>query len=468
MTIKKDSQKECSMNDMEYIKDLVQKSRQALKEIESFDQIQVDRIVREIAKYVFDNAEELAEMSVKETGMGGLEYKTKKNLGKARIMWHSLKDKKSIGIISENEETGIIEIAKPVGVVGAIQPTTNPQVTPMANAMAAIKGRNSIIVAPHPRAEKTTKYLVDKWNERIAKLGAPKNLIQYVDGASVERTKLLMQNVDVIVATGGPGMVKAAYSSGKPSYGVGQGNVQTIIDADVDMKAAVKMIIDGRVFDQGIICSGEQTIITPVDRYEEMRKEVEAYGGYWIEKEADREKLLNTLFPEGKTNKEMVGQTVQHIAKASGVEIPEGTKVIVIPEESWKKDSLLRKEKMFPVITPFKYEKFSEAIDIAIENLELEGKGHSVSIHSHNDDHIREMGLRVPVSRVIVNQPCATHNGGNFVNGLNATSTLGCGSWGNNSISENFYYKHLLNITRVAKVMKNPVVPTDEELWEEV
>lgn len=456
------------MNDTEYIKDLVQKSRQALKEIESFDQVQVDRIVREIAKYVFDNAEPLAEMSVKETGMGGLEYKTKKNLGKARIMWHSLKDKKSIGIISEDEEAGIIEIAKPVGVVGAIQPTTNPQVTPMANAMAAIKGRNSIIVAPHPRAEKTTKYLVDKWNERIAKLGAPKNLIQYVDGASVERTKLLMENVDVIVATGGPGMVKAAYSSGKPSYGVGQGNVQTIIDSDVDMKAAVKMIIDGRVFDQGIICSGEQTIITPVDRYEEMRSEVEAYGGYWIEKEADREKLIETLFPEGKTSKEMVGQTVQDIAKASGVAIPEGTKVIVIPEESWKKDSLLRKEKMFPVITPFKYEKFSEAIDIAIENLELEGKGHSVSIHSHNDDHIKELGLRVPVSRVIVNQPCATHNGGNFVNGLNATSTLGCGSWGNNSISENFYYKHLLNITRVAKVKKNPVVPTDEELWEEI
>ena len=455
------------MEDSKYIKDLVKKSRQALEEIESYDQKSVDRLVRAIAKYVFDNAQELAEMSVAETGMGGVEYKRKKNLGKARIMWHSLKGKKSIGIISEDEESGIIKVAKPVGVVGAIQPTTNPQVTPMANAMAAIKGRNSIIIAPHPRAEKTTKYLVDRWNEILETLGAPKYLVQYVDGASVERTKHLMENVDVIVATGGPGMVKAAYSSGRPSYGVGQGNVQTIIDRDVDMREAVKMIIDGRVFDQGIICSGEQTIITPVERYEEMRKEVEAYGGYWIEKEEDREKILAVLFPEGKTSKDMVGQTVQAIGTAAGIEIPEDSKVIVIPEEASKKESLLRKEKMFPVITPFKYEKFSEAVEIVIENLELEGKGHSVSIHSNNDENIKELGRRAPVSRVVVNQPCATHNGGNFVNGLNATSTLGCGSWGNNSISENFYYKHLLNITRIAKVKKNPVVPTDEELWGE-
>lgn len=453
------------MNDAEYIKDLVAKSRAALKEIESFDQRTIDLIVREIARYVYDNAKELAEMSVKETGMGTVEYKTGKNLGKAKILWHSLKGKKSIGIISEDEESGIIEIAKPVGVVGAIQPTTNPQVTPMANAMAAIKGRNTIIIAPHPRAENTTKYLVDRWHEVLKKFNAPEHLIQYVDGASVERTKLLMENVDVIVATGGPGMVKAAYSSGRPSFGVGQGNVQTIIDRDADMKEAIKMIVDGRVFDRGIICSGEQTIITPADRYDEMRKELEAYGGYWIEKDEDREKLLKTLFPEGKTNKDMVGQDVQTIAKAAGVKIPEGTEVIVMPEEASVKNSLLRKEKMFPVITPFKYEKFSEAVDIAIENLEIEGKGHSVSIHSHNDEHIKELGVRAPVSRVIVNQPCATHNGGSFVNSLNATSTLGCGSWGNNSISENFYYKHLLNITRVAKVKKNPVIPTDEELW---
>lgn len=455
------------MTDEAYIKELVDKSRKALKEIESFSQKTIDKIVRELAKYVFDNAEELAKMSVAETKMGAVEFKTAKNIGKARILWHSLKGKKSMGIISDNDETGIIEVAKPVGIVGAIQPTTNPQVTPMANAMSAIKGRNSIIIAPHPRAMKTTKHLVDNWNKLIKKHGAPENLIQYVDGASVDRTKFLMQNVDVIVATGGPGMVKAAYSSGKPSFGVGPGNVQCIIDRDVDIKEAIKKIVDGRTFDLGIICSGEQTIITPVDKYEEMKKELEAYGGFWVENEDDRTKLLNVLFPEGKTNRDLVGQSVETIAKAAGLTIPSGTKVIVLPENTKNKKSLLRREKMFPVITPFKYNEFSEAVDIAIENLEIEGKGHSVSIHSNNEEHIRELGMRAPVSRVLVNQTCATSSGGSFQNGLNPSSTLGCGSWGNNSISENFNYKHLLNITRIAKVQKNREIPTDEELWSE-
>lgn len=453
------------MQDQEYIEGLVAKSRVALKKLESYDQAAIDKMVRAIAKYVFDNARELAEASVKETRMGGVEFKTKKNQGKARVMWHHLKGVKSIGIISDDEETGIIEIAKPVGVVGAIQPTTNPQVTPMANAMSAIKGRNTIIIAPHPRSKQITEDLVAAWNKILKDLGAPDNVIQVVEETSVERSGLLMKNVDVIVATGGPGIVKAAYSSGKPSYGVGQGNVQTIIDRDVDMRDAVRMTIDGRVFDYGIICSGEQTIITPEDRYDEMRKELEAYGGYFIESEEDKAKLLSTLFENGHVNKDMVGKTPDEIGKAAGVSIPEGTKVLVMPEDNANKKSLLRKEKMFPVITPFKYKDFSEAIDIAIENLEVEGKGHSVSIHSHNEEHIREFGIRVPVSRVVVNQPCATHNGGNFVNGLNATSTLGCGSWGNNSISENFYYKHLLNITRVARIKKNPYIPSDEELW---
>jgi succinate-semialdehyde dehydrogenase len=262
-------------------------------------------------------------------------------------------------------------------------------------------------------------------------------------------------------------MVKAAYSGGKPSFGVGQGNVQTIIDRDVDMKEAVQMIVDGRIFDRGIICSGEQTIITPADRWTELRTEIEGYGGFWVEDGPDREKFLGVLFADGHINKEMVGQTPEVIAKAAGVNIPEGTKVIVIPEEAANKNSVLRKEKMFPVITPFKYNDFSEAVDIAVENLNIEGRGHTVSVHSHTDEHILEVGLRAPVSRVVVNQIASTSSGGSFYNGLNPTSTLGCGSWGNNSISENFYYKHLLNITRVAKKIENPVIPTDEELWAE-
>ncbi len=451
--------------DATYIAGLVAKARVALAAFEPFNQKQVDTILRDIAKNVFDNAEELARMAVTETGMGGVEYKIKKNQGKARILWYHLKGKKSMGVIDEDEESGITQIAKPVGVVAAVQPTTNPTVTPMANCMAALKGKNAIIIAPHPRAENTTKYSVRRWQEILEQHGAPRDLIQLVEEGSIERTQELMKQCDVNVATGGPAMVKSAYSSGRPSFGVGQGNVQTIIDRDVDIPETVRMILDARIFDNGIICSGEQTMITPEEKLGELKQAVVDYGGYWVDDPAEKQKFIDTLFPEGKINRELVGRTVQEIARAAGVEVPEGSKVIVIPEENENKDSLLRKEKMFPVITPFTYKDFDQAIDIAVENLTIEGKGHSVSVHSHNDAHIKEVGLRAPVSRVLVNQPCATANGGAFTNSLNATSTLGAGSWGNNSISENFYYKHLLNITRVAKVKKHPHQPSDEELW---
>ncbi|HAK46050.1 MAG TPA: succinate-semialdehyde dehydrogenase, partial [Spirochaeta sp.] len=235
----------------------------------------------------------------------------------------------------------------------------------------------------------------------------------------------------------------------------------------VDIKEAVEKIVTGRIFDNGIICSGEQTVIAPEELYDEVMTEMKANGGYIVSDPAEKEKMVTALFPGGNINRDLVGQTIQAIAKTAGIEMPESTKVIVIPEDASNKTSLLRKEKMFPVIVPFKYGDFNEAVEIALENLDVEGKGHSVTIHSENDEHILELGERAPVGRVLVNQPCSLSIGGTFQNGLNATSTLGCGSWGNNSISENFYYKHLLNITRVAKIRKNAVIPTDEELWAE-
>ncbi|MCK5201166.1 MAG: aldehyde dehydrogenase family protein, partial [Spirochaetales bacterium] len=373
----------------------------------------------------------------------------------------------AIGIISEDVDLAIIEIAKPIGIVGAVQPCTKPIVPPMANAMAALKGRNTIIIAPHPRAVYCTKFLIDEWNKLLKKHNAPENIIQCVEDINIERSRLLMEMTDVSVATGGPGMVKAAYSSGKPSFGVGPGNVQCIIDRGVDIKKAVEIIVGGRIFDNGIICSAEQTIIIPEEIYDKVINELKLNEGYIVENQKEREILIDVLFPEGKLNRKLIGQEVQAIAKTAGIEMPGNTKVIVIPEEASNKDSLLRKEKMFPVITPFKYKKFGEAIDIALENLDIEGKGHSIVIHSENKDHILELAEKAPVSRVLVNQPCSSTIGGSFSNGLNPTSTLGCGSWGNNSISENFYYKHLLNITRIANIKKNCVIPTDEELWAE-
>lgn len=453
------------MDNKEYIGELVKKARAAQKEFEAFDQRQVDAVVKAIARAVYDNAVELARMAYEETRMGVFEDKIKKNQGKARIIWNSLKDKKTVGIISENPDTGVVEVAKPMGVVGAVTPCTNPIVTPMCNAMFALKGRNAVIIAPHPRAKKCAGYVTELFNNAIKPYNTPDNLIQVIEEPTVELTNDLMRAVDVIIATGGMGMVKAAYSSGKPAYGVGAGNVQCIIDRGVDIRDAVPKIIAGRIFDNGIICSGEQTVIAPEEDYDGIMEEFKANGAYYIENAEEKDRLRKALFPDGVMNKDLVGQPVKKVAEMAGIKIPEGTKVILVKADGTGKEDMLCKEKMCAVIATFKYKDFSEAVKIAQANLEVEGKGHSVSIHSDNKTNIEYAAGVLTVSRVLINQICATMNGGSFFNGFAATTTLGCGSWGNNSISENLDYKHLINITRIGYYMKDAKVPTDEEIW---
>lgn len=453
------------MNNNDLIKVLIEKSRIAQKEFEKFDQQQVDAVVKAIARVVYDNAEELARMAADESRMGVYEDKIKKNRGKSSIIWNHLKTKKTVGIINYDEETGVVEVARPMGVVGVVTPCTNPIVTPMANSMAALKGRNSIIIAPHPRAKNCARYLVNLFNQAIAKYNAPENLIQVIDEPSIELTSELMSSVDVIVATGGMGMVKSAYSSGKPAYGVGAGNVQCILDRAVDLKEAIPKIVAGRIFDNGIICSGEQTIIVHEDDYAQTVAELKANGAYYIDNAEEREKLTKALFINGVMNKDLVGQPITKVAETAGINIPAGTKLIVVEASGFGNADVLSKEKMCSVISTYKYRTFKEAVDIAIANLEVEGKGHSIAIHSDNRENIEYAATVVPVSRVLINQICSTMNGGSFYNGFAPTTTLGCGSWGNNSISENFDYKHLINITRIGYYMKDAKVPTQEELW---
>lgn len=453
------------MDNKEFIKTLVDQSRIAQKEFETFNQQQVDAVVKEVAKVVWDHAEVLARMAVEETAMGVYEDKVKKNKGKSSIIWNNLKTKKSVGIISYNEETGVVEVARPMGVIGCVAPCTNPIVTPMTNAMFALKGRNSVIIAAHPRAKKCARFVVDLFNEALKKHNAPANLIQVIDEPAVELTGELMKAVDVVVATGGMGMVKAAYSSGKPAFGVGAGNVQCIIDRNVELKEAIPKIVYGRAFDNGIICSGEQTVIVHEEDYDAVVEELKENGVYYIEDAAERKKLTNALFVNGVMNKELVGQSVQKVGEVAGIAIPEDAKVIVVRAQGIGAADLLSKEKMCPVISSYKYSTFAEAVDIAIANLEVEGKGHSISIHSDNKENIEYAANVVPVSRVLINQICSTMNGGSFFNGFAPTTTLGCGSWGNNSISENLDYKHLINITRIGYYMKDARVPSEEELW---
>lgn len=447
------------------VQQMIENARAAQKQFEGYTQEQVDAMVKNIAKVVYDNAEMLAKMAVEETGMGVYDHKVAKNRGKSKVIWNDLKDKKSVGIINRDEENKLVEVAKPMGVVGAVTPTTNPIVTPMCNAMFALKGRNAIVVAPHPRAKKCSAKTVELMNAELAKLGAPANLIQIIEAPSIDKTNELMNEVDVVVATGGMGMVKSAYSSGKPAYGVGAGNVQVVVDRDVDFNEAAQKIITGRTFDNGIICSGEQTIIAHEDDYETVMKAFEDNGAYLVRDGADRDKFRSVIFDHGHMNKDVVGQSPARIAEMAGVSIPEGTKVILLEAAGIGAEDDLCKEKMCPVMSTFKYKNIDEGIKIARTNLELEGSGHSAAIHSNNMENIEKAGLGLSVSRLVVNAPSATTAGGSLTNGFAPTTTLGCGSWGNNSISENFTYKHLINVSRIGLLNTDVKVPTDDEIW---
>ncbi|NQY08287.1 MAG: aldehyde dehydrogenase family protein [Flavobacteriales bacterium] len=445
------------------INKMIEKARAAQKAFESYDQAGVDAIVKAIAKVVYDNAEELARDAVGETTMGVYEDKVAKNKGKSKVIWNNLKDKKSVGIIDRDEKEGLVFVAKPKGVIGAVTPTTNPVVTPMCNAMFALKGRNAIIIAPHPRAKKVSNKTVQMMSDAIEKIGGPANLIQCIVEPSIPLTSDLMGAVDVLIATGGPAMVTAAYSSGRPSFGVGAGNVQVIIDRNINYQEAAAKVIAGRKFDNGIICSGEQSIIAPVEEFDNIIDAFKAEGAHYIEDQADVEKFRSVLFEDGHIAKDAVGQSVEIIAKMAGVEIAENSKIIILRSDDTDGD-LLRKEKMCPVMVAFKYDKFEDGVEIAKQNLLIEGAGHSTAIHSNNKENIDYAGVTLPVSRLVVNAPSSTTAGGSLINGFAPTTTLGCGSWGNNSISENLDYKHLINVSRIGFV-QDKEVPTDEQIW---
>lgn len=455
------------MEDKQLIKDLVEKAKVAQEELSTYTQEELDNIVRVIAKTVYDNAEVLAKMAVEETGMGVYEDKVIKNKGKSKTIWNNLKDKKTVGIIGRDDSKGLVLVAKPVGVVAAVTPTTNPIVTPMCNSMFAVKGGNAIIIAPHPRAQKCSAYTVDLINEALKTQGVkfPENTIQIIRESAIETTGELMKAVDVVLATGGMGVVKAAYSSGKPSFGVGAGNVQVIVDRDADFNDATAKIIAGRKFDNGIICSGEQTIIAPSEKYEEVINAAVANGAYYVGDGETIEKFRKAIFPGGTINKDVVGQSVQRVAELAGVKVPEGTKVIILKAEGIGEEDVLCKEKMCPVMASFKYDTFEEAVKIAQTNLNLEGKGHSAAIHSNNKEHIDYAGINLTVSRLVVNAPSSTTAGGSLLNGFAPTTTLGCGTWGNNVISENLDYEHLINVSRIGSVIEGAVAPTDDEIW---
>ena len=448
------------------IQELVAKSREAQSIFESFKQEQVDAIVRDIGKYVFDNAEPLARMAVDETDMGSYDDKVLKNKGKARVIWNNLKDKKSRGVIGEDTEANLVMVAKPMGVVAAVTPVTNPIVTPMCNGMFALKTGNSVIFAAHPKAQGCTEYLAKEFMKIIKSHGGPDNLVQVVTNGSVEKTQELMQSADVVVATGGAAMVKSAYSSGKPSYGVGAGNVPVIIDRNINLQEAVEKIVDGASFDHGIICSHEQFVIAPEEDFEQTVETFTNTGKVWFTDDKEQiQTLRDVVFQDGHLNKDVVGKSASEVGKMAGIDVPETARLILLPADGSGTEDVLAKEKLCPVIAIVPYASFDDAVAMAKANLLVEGAGHSAALHSNSDDHIQQAGLGLPISRLVINQPSSTTAGGSLTNGFAPTTTLGCGSWGGNSISENLDYKHLMNVSRIGKVIADKKVPTDEEIW---
>lgn len=448
------------------VEELVKRSQEAQKKIEFMTQEQADAAAKAICKVVYDHAEKLGTMAAEETRMGNVNDKISKCRMKSSLIWQSIKDKKTVGVIARCEEKRIIEIAKPMGVVAAIIPSTNPVVTPMCNAAFALKTRNSVIFAPHPRAVECTKLLTEMFQQELAKQGLPKDLVLTLPKVSIEDSNALMQNADVVVATGGPGMVKAAYSSGKPSLGVGQGNVQCIVDEDADLADAAEKVLIGRSFDNGLICLGEQTVFVPASKYDEFIKEIRQCGGYFVDEPEEVEKLREGLFPGcGPINRNVVGLSAHQVGKVVGIDVPKDAKAIVVKvDEIGKKEQLCR-EKLCPVLAVVTYDTFKNGVAGMVENLEFEGKGHSIAVHSNTPEHVEYAAIECAVSRVIVNQPSGTTGGGSPTNGFTPTTTLGCGSWGNNSFSGNFSHIHLMNITRVGYPHEESYLPDPELAW---
>lgn len=455
------------MSEMTYIDSLIQNAKKAQKELESFTQEQIDAMVRAMGKVIYDNAKTIAEEAVAESGYGRVDSKILKIERCTQAAWHYLHDKKSMGMIEWDPVEKMATYAKPIGVIAALVPTTNPVSTTVSNGMNIIKSRNAMIVSPHPRTKKVTKHGVDLMNAELQKLGAPENLIQIVENPSMDYTQELMKKVDVVVATGGAAMVKSAYSSGRPSYGVGPGNVQVVVAPDYkDYEKIAVQVTNSRAYDNGMPCTGEQAIHVQKDAVEDLLNAFRAKGSYVLPDEKAA-LLAGILFKEnGMTNPANVGMRPCALAKMLDLDIPEDTQLLLFMSQGMTRENLLRREKLCPVVQIFPYETYEEGVANARSNLEWEGAGHTSVVYTNDEKTAEYAGEELPVSRVLVNQPGGAASGGNFINGLKPTMSLGCGSWGNNSISDNLTYRHLMNTTKLA-YYHDPTIPAPEVVWAE-
>lgn len=446
------------VDNVEKLEATIARVREAQKKFAEYTQEQVDAIFFAAATAANQQRIPLAKMAVAETGMGVVEDKVIKNHYASEYIYNAYRHTRTCGVIEEDKSFGIKKIAEPVGVVGAVIPTTNPTSTAIFKTLIALKTRNGIIISPHPRAKKSTIEAAKVVLEAAVKAGAPEGIIGWIDIPSLEMTNLLMKESDVILATGGPGMVKAAYSSGKPAVGVGAGNTPAIIDDTADILLAVNSIIHSKTFDNGMICASEQSVIVLDKVYNKVKKEFQARGCYFLNPE-ETDKVRKTIIINGALNAKIVGQKAAKIAELAGVTVPEDTKIIIGEVTSVDISEEFAHEKLSPVLAMYRAKDFEDALDKAEHLIADGGYGHTASLYVDavtQKAKIDEYTHRMKTCRILVNTPSSQGGIGDLYNFKLAPSlTLGCGSWGGNSVSENVGVKHLVNIKTVAERREN-------------
>lgn len=446
------------VDSIESLEKAMQRIRKAQQEYGKFSQEQVDKIFQAAAIAADQARIPLAEMAVEETGMGLVEDKVIKNHYAAEYIYNAYRHVKTCGVIEEDKAYGIKKLAEPIGVIAAVIPTTNPTSTAIFKTLIALKTRNGIIISPHPRAKKSTIEAAKVVLEAAVKAGAPEGIIGWIDVPSLDLTNMVMKESDTILATGGPGMVKAAYSSGKPAIGVGAGNTPAVIDDSADILLAVNSIIHSKTFDNGMICASEQSVIVLDSIYEKVREEFEKRGCYFLNNE-EKEKLRKTIIINGALNAKIVGQKAHTIAELSGINVPENTKILIGEVESVELSEEFAHEKLSPVLAMYRATSFDEAIEKAEKLIEDGGLGHTSSLYVNTragTEKIEKFSHKMKTSRVLINTPSSQGGIGDLYNFKLAPSlTLGCGSWGGNSVSENVGVKHLLNIKTIAERREN-------------
>lgn len=455
------------MKEYDYIFGLIERAKIAQQKAEAFTQEEVRKYAAAIGYLALQRAEKWAEFNYNETKMGDIQSKINREQARARGLMRDLKAAKTVGVIEEDNEKQIIKIGKPVGVVGALIPTTVPATVVFMGAMNAIMGRDAMICSPHPRAKQTTMMVVNEIRNLYKKIGIPEDLLICIEDPSIAKTNELMAQCDLIVATGGAAMVKAAYSSGTPAFGVGAGNVVVVIDETADIKDAAHKVMEAQLNDLAIGCSTENSVVIQKDIYKDTMKAMEETGAY-ICNEEEKNKLEKVLWVNGHLNPEVICKPASFIAEKAGIDLPEGKTWILVEETGYGRDYPFSGEKLSVVVTAYQYDEFDDAIALVNHIQDYSGAGHSCGIHSMDQERIMKYAEATHTSRVAVRMTVGKSNAGNWNNGMPFTVNLGCGTWGGNITSENVTYKNYINTTWVAKEIFGYVPPTDEELFGEV